>query len=420
MQRVSTDMMNDDMQYWLRRSERGMASMENKMARQSKAESLRDDPLAAARAVRLDSVVGRLQRFESNASYVDDAYRVSEGYARQALEVTQRLREIAVQGANGVYTKQDQKAMAAEVDQLMAELVELGNAKGADGSYLFSGDKSRTAPFRAIMGGAPGAEGEVLTGVQYLGAVGGPSAEVTEGSYIETSQPGSEVFWAEKQQAVSTFDARDWRAVADQTIVVDGKSISIKAGDNVHALAAKINDSGAAVKATIDPRRFSLALETTSAHQLRLEDGAGGPGGNGGNALKELGLLAPTGSPPDNWAPTARVTGGSLFDVAIRLRDALNRGDGLEAGGAALAGIDAGVDSLGRRVAELGARSERLQAVKARLNVEIPDTTKLLAGETDLDMTQAITDYKMLEYAHSASLGMAGRLLPKTLLDFLR
>jgi flagellar hook-associated protein 3 FlgL len=419
MRRVSTDTMNDDMQYWLRRRERDMANMENKMARQAKIENPRDDPLAAARAVRFDSVVGRLSRFEKNASYADDQYRVSEGYARQALELTQRLREIAVQGANGVYSKQDQKYMAAEVDQLLGELVELGNARGPDGTFLFSGDKSRTAPFRSVSGNAPGSDGEVITTVQYLGTNGGPATEVAEGSYVPLAQPGSDVFWAERQQAISTFDARDWRAVADQSIFVDGKQITIKAGDTVHAVAAKINDSGAAIKAAIDPRSFSLSLETTTAHQLRLEDGPAS-GGAAGTALKELGLLAPTGLPPDNWAPSARVTGGSLFDVAIRLRDSLNKGDVLETGGAALAGLDAGLDNLNRRVVELGARSERLQAVKSRLNVEIPDTTKLLANETDLDITTAATDYRMLEYAHRASLGIAGRLFPQTLLDFLK
>ena len=116
---------------------------------------------------------------------------------------------------------------------------------------------------------------------------------------MPVSQSGSDVFWAEKQQVVSSFDARDWRAVADATIVVDGKAVGIKAGDNVYAVAAKINDSGAAVKASIDPRSFSLSLETATAHQLRLEDGvASAPGGGPGAVLKELGLLAPSGSPP--------------------------------------------------------------------------------------------------------------------------
>jgi flagellar hook-associated protein 3 FlgL len=104
----------------------------------------------------------------------------------------------------------------------------------------------------------------------------------------------------------------------------------------------------------------------------------------------------------------------------MRLRDSLNRGDAIETGGLALAGIDAGINNLNRRITELGARSERLATVSARLDREIPDTTALLSRERDLDVTQAITDFKMLEYAHKASLGFAGKLFPQTLLDFLR
>jgi flagellar hook-associated protein 3 FlgL len=421
MQRVSSDLMNDDMQFWARRRERDMASAETKMARQSKIENLRDDPLGAARAVRYDSVSVRLERFEKNAAWADDQYRVSEDYLRQTMDLTQRLREIAVQGANGTFSKEDQKYMAQEVDQLLGEMVNMANARGPDGTFVFSGDKTRTQPFREVTGAAPGAAGSVLVGVQYLGAQGGPSAEISEGDYMPLGQSGADAFWAERQQAVSSYDARDWRAAGDATIVVDGKSVGIKAGDNVYAVAAKINDSGAAVKATIDPRSFSLSLETTTAHQMRLEDGAAAaPGAVGGGVLKELGLLAPTGSAPDNWAPSARVSGGSLFDAAIRLRDSLNRGDVLETGGASLAGLDAGMDNLNRRVAEIGARSQRLQAVEARLNREIPDMAKLRSEETDLDLTKAITDYKMLEYAHKAALGFSGRLFSQTLLDFLR
>jgi len=83
-------------------------------------------------------------------------------------------------------------------------------------------------------------------------------------------------------------------------------------------------------------------------------------------------------------------------------------------------GIDAGIDNLNRRITELGSRSERFDILQKRFDKVVPDTTTLLAKEKDLDMTQAITDYRMLEYAHKASLGFAGRLFPQTLLDFLR
>jgi flagellar hook-associated protein 3 FlgL len=420
MQRVSTDLMNDDMQFWMRRRERDMASMETRMARQTRLENLRDDPLAAARTVRYESSGARLQRFEKNALAAQDQYKVAEDYVRQAVDVTQRVREIAVQGANGIYSKEDQKYMAQEVDQLLGELVSLANSRGPDGTYLFSGEKSKTQSFREIEGAAPGASGSVLVGLQYLGASGGPEAEVSEGSYVPLALNGADVFWAERQQAISTFDARDWKAASDSTFLVDGKSVQVKAGDNVYAVAAKINDSGAAVKAGIDPRTFSLSLETTVAHQMRVEDSPAAAGGPGGTTLKDLGLVAATGSAPDNWAPSAKVSGGSLFDAVIRLRDSLNKGDIMETGGGALAGIDGGLENLSRRIAEIGSRSERLQTVADRLNKEIPDTVKLVSDESDLDMTSAITDYRMLEYAHKASLGFAGRLFPQTLLDFLQ
>jgi flagellar hook-associated protein 3 FlgL len=128
MQRVSTDLMNDDMQFWTRRRERDMATAETKMARQTRIENLRDDPLAAARAVRYESVGVRLERYEKNAAWADDQYKVSEDYVRQTIDVTQRLREIAVQGANGTYTKEDQKYMAQEVDQLLGEMLNMANA----------------------------------------------------------------------------------------------------------------------------------------------------------------------------------------------------------------------------------------------------------------------------------------------------
>ena len=103
MQRVSTDMMNNDMQFWLRRTEANLSAQEGRVATQNRLMNLRDDPLGAARAVRYDSALVRLQRYEKNAAYASDNYKISETYARQALDVVQRLREIAVQGANGVY-----------------------------------------------------------------------------------------------------------------------------------------------------------------------------------------------------------------------------------------------------------------------------------------------------------------------------
>jgi len=156
-----------------------------------------------------------------------------------------------------------------------------------------------------------------------------------------------------------------------------------------------------------------LVIEGNQAHRIRLEDGAQS------SVLADLGIL--TGSKiPSDYAPTARVSGGSIFDTVIALRDALYKGDSFEVGGKVLAGLDSAMDNMNRRLAEAGSMMERLDMAALRLNKEIPDVTKLLAAEKDLDFTQAVTDLKMMEYARTAALQMAGRVLPKTLLDFLR
>lgn len=413
MPRVSTDMMNNDMQYWMRRREDAMASQNNRLARQEKLENLRDDPLAAARSVRYESFVSRLERYEENVRYTLDRSKIAEGYMRQANELMQRIRELAVTGATGTFTKSDTAAMAAEVDQLLKEIVNLANARGPDGDFLFAGDKARTEPFRATVGFAPGAGAATVVGVEYLGGLGSPEAEISEGAYLPMNLAGDEVFWAERQRIAGGSDASNYRVLSASSIFIDGHEVALKPGDTVQAIIAKVNDSGASVKASLDPRTNALVLEGTQAHRLRLEDG------QGGEVLAELGILSGSRVPSD-YAPTARVSGGSLFDAVIALRDALNAGDHIEIGGRVLASVDAGMDNMARRLAQAGSVMERLDSARLRLNKEIPDVTALLAAEKGLDFAQAVTDMKMMEYAHQASLRLAGRVLPQTLLDFLR
>ena len=415
MKRVSTDQMNTDMQYWLRRTEDKTARLEGRISRQTRIGELRDDPLAAAHAVKYESFVNRLARFEKNAAFAEDRYRISEGYVRQAVDIVQRVRELAVQGANGVFAKQDMAYMAVEVNELLEELASLGNANGPDGKFLFAGTEAGTEPFRVVRGFVAGAGEEQIVDVLYSGNIAAREAEITQGSYAVLDQPGNEVFWAERQRVFSSLDAGDYRVLEPSSIRVDGRVIELRPGDTVHAIIAKINDSGAPVKASLDPVRDSLVLEGTFPHQIWLEEGAGG------RVFTELGILRdPDAPPPNNASHTALISGGSLFDAVKALRDSLYKGDVLETGGRVLGVLDAGLDNLNHRVAELGARTERLAATRTRLNKEIPDVTALLSAEKDLDMTEAITDLKMMEYVHQASLQTAGRLLPKTLLDFLR
>jgi flagellar hook-associated protein 3 FlgL len=415
MRRVSTDMPNTDVQYYLRRQEQGLSGIQSKIANQTKINELRDDPLAASHAVRYESYLTRLERFEKNALYARDNYNITDGYLKQAVDVMQRIRELSVQGAHGVYAPEDLKYMAQEVNELLKEMVSLSNAVGPDGKQVFAGDKAVTEPFRIVEGTVANGGENMVVRVEYRGAGATRQAEVTDGAYTALDMGGGEVFWAEQMQVFSRFDGTDYRVTQPSTFYIDGQEINAGPGDSLPAIVAKINESAAPVKAYIDPVTRGIALEGTNPHMIRLEDH------QDSHVLQDLGIISNTVDPgTPNWHPSARVTGGSAFDMVIRLRDALYRGDTEFVGSQGIGGMDMALSNMESRLAELGSREERVDLTWKRLNAEIPNVSAALARESGLDFTTAATDLGMLEFAHKAALQTAAKVIPPTLLDFLR
>lgn len=414
MRRISSNLQHTDTQFALRRQESRVSDTNNNISSQRRILNLRDDPLAAGHSVRYQSYLSRLERFERNAKTVSDQFKITEGYMNQSLQIMQRVRELAVAGANGTYTKGDLKNMATEVDELLKELISNGNATGPDGVRLFAGTKSFTEPFETVLGDRDGAGNPVVMQVRYNGTVDGKNIEIDEQSHLSTAQAGNRTFWAEKQSLFSEVDATNYMVKADTAIEVDGVTVPLTAGDNVYAIISKINDSGAGVKAYIDPVTNGLNLETTDARQLWIRDG------EGGDVLASLGMVKAGQRPPYNIANSVRMSGGSLFDSVIALRDAMLSGDQDAIGGKVLGSVDGGIDNLATRLASIGSQYERTQATMARIVNQSVNVTAAESREADIDFTKAITDLKMFEYTQQATLSTAGKLYSNTLLNYVK
>jgi flagellar hook-associated protein 3 FlgL len=414
MRRISSNLQHTDTQFALRRQESRVSDTNNSISSQRRILNLRDDPLAAGHSVRYQSYLARLDRFERNAKTVSDQFKITEGYMNQSLQIMQRVRELAVAGANGTYTKGDLKNMATEVDELLKELISNGNATGPDGVRLFAGTKSFTEPFETVLGDRDGAGNPVVMQVRYNGTVDGKNIEIDEQSHLATAQAGNRTFWAEKQSLFSEIDATNYMVKADTAIEVDGVTVPLTAGDNVYAIISKINDSGAGVKAYIDPVTNGLNLETTDSRQLWIRDG------EGGDVLASLGMVKAGQRPPYNIANSVRMSGGSLFDSVIALRDAMLSGDQDAIGGKVLGSVDGGIDNLATRLASIGSQYERTQATMARIAYQTVNVTAAESREADIDFTKAITDLKMFEYTQQATLSTAGKLYSNTLLNYVK
>ncbi len=100
-------------------------------------------------------------------------------------------------------------------------------------------------------------------------------------------------------------------------------------------------------------------LVSTEPHQIWLEDKGEG------SVLKELGILSSFSTrPPHNISTDARISGGSAFDMVMKLRDTLYTGNTLDIGSGAMKGIQQSLNHLISKTAKLGAADERLELVK--------------------------------------------------------
>ena len=414
MRRVSSATANNDIQYNLRLQESRVNNLNNQLGSQNRLQQLRDDPLAAGHLVRYQSYATRVEQFEKNAKIISDDFTVAEGYVNQSVQIMQRVRELAVNGANGYYEKEDLRNMAVEVDELLKELIQNSNAIGPDGTRIFAGTRTSNIPFEAETGYVKGSSEPLITSVKYQGSIGTKEIEVDEQARISIDKSGNSIFWAEKQQLISSADATSYSVQQESKIAINGQEIKLEPGDNVYSIISKINDSGTSVKASLDPITKGLNLETTDSRQLWLEDISG-------TTLTDLAIIKDSSQrPPYNISDFVTVSGGSLFDSVIALRDSMLSGDIESIGGRVLGSIDNGIDNLLTRQAEIGSNYERAQQSIAKAQTNQLGVTNMIAREGDLDFTKAITDMKMLENVKQATLSTAGRLYESSLLNYMR
>ena len=422
MIRTTNLMKNNTLIHNIMRHQQDMDQAENQLATGQKIRKPSDNPGVATNQMYYRTRVGELDQFEENITTATDRLNHTDGELARVGDIMHRIRDLTVQASNGIYQGDDgfelRVSIAKEIDQHLRSLIEIANGKDATGRPLFGGHVTQQDPFEITSGTIPGIPGldsrDQILSVAYRGDDGKRLAEVERNQYVDVNFAGNQVFWGTNMTLTSGVDSSGYRALNDQKIRIDGKVLNISAGDTTDDIIDKINDSGLELQASRIGQDF-LSLRTTSPHQIMLEDL------EGGTVLKDLGLVT-SGSeqPPGNYAETARVSGMSLFDTVIKLRNDLMAKDQLEIGGRDLGMLDESMNNLLRYRSEVGARQNRLEDHMKRVSWDKTYMTELLAKSEGVDIPETIMNLKWLETVHNYSLNVGSRVIRPTLLDFLR
>lgn len=415
MRRISTNMNNDSMQYYLKRRDFKTADLQSKMASGRKLNNLSDDPLAAAHLTRIKSGITRMEKYQKNASMLEGRYNQAEGQLSHAFDLLHRLKELAVQASNGTLDGDQRSAIASEVNEVLNELVNISNATGENDIPLFAGSDTSGSPFIASQSKMPGFNQEVITNIDYFGSIQKNQVEIDNNSTIDANFVGNDLFWAEKQHIFGANNAAEYIVEADGVINIDGVEIPLSAGDNIQSVIYKINAAPAPVEATLDPVTNSLVITGSSPHQIWMDEA------EGTTILKDIGILSKVNTrPPSNLNRDALVGGGSIFQVAIDFRDTLITNNYSMIATRTLGSLDTALDSMLKSVTDLGAKTNRLQVTASRMEKATLDFTEFESQIGDIDMTKASLDLAIYNHTQKAAYQVAGKILQPTLLDYLR
>ena len=106
-----------------------------------------DDPVASAQIQKFNKEIARTEQFSDNIDVSQRRLELEENTINQVNNLSIRLRELTIQGKNGVLNDSDRRAIASEVGEIVKSLDGLMNTKDVQGEYLFSGNKGFTKPY---------------------------------------------------------------------------------------------------------------------------------------------------------------------------------------------------------------------------------------------------------------------------------
>jgi flagellin len=102
-----------------------------------------DDASGLAVSEKMRSQIRGLSQASANASNGISFIQVSEGYLQESQDIIQRLRELAVQAANGIYSEEDRMQIQVEVSQLVDEVDRIASHAQFNGMNMLTGRFAR-------------------------------------------------------------------------------------------------------------------------------------------------------------------------------------------------------------------------------------------------------------------------------------
>ena len=354
-----------------------------------------DDAAGLAIAERLTGRINGLNQAIRNASDGVSVVQIAEGAQDEVTTIIQRLRDLAVQGANSSLSATERGFLETEADKLLESLTQAAGMAEFSGNELLLNDT-----------GANNTDGDdiAFSGVFQVGPNEGDTVT------IETIRCHPDSLFDSGKNEVVSFVVSDTNAaaMAGTTISVNlaGTAQNVAIGADADTVTEIVDALNAVDAAPVNTVTWAFTGNTITA----TYDGAAGAVANTGNTITLANATVVDGTVTTQGS-AANATADAILDFSTQAgcQDAITT-------------IQNAYDKVAKNRAQLGAVQAQMESTIRNLANVVENTTAARSRIQDADFaaeTAALTRAQMLQQAATSILAQANAQ-PQSVLELIR
>ncbi|WP_434153628.1 flagellin [Pseudomonas sp. JZ134] len=387
---VNSNIASLSVQKNLNRASDSLSSSMQRLSSGLKINSAKDDAAGLQISNRLTSQITGMNVAVKNANDGISIAQTAEGALGESTNILQRMRELALQSANGSNSADDRAALNQEFQQMSKELTRMAETTTFGGGMKLLDGSASTLTFQV----GSNANETISFGL------GDMKAGALKGSYTAASVTG----------AAATGEGLTGLTKA-ANIKVNDTEIALAVGDDAAAVLKKINAESTITGVTATYDADTKQLSFSSAGDIKIEASGTVPaGGDNDAAITALGLTGIDASTTAKGKALTTDTNVGAIDVTSAANSQ-----------AAVQVIDDALKLIDVQRAELGAVQNRFDSTISNLQNIAENATSARSRIQDADFaaeTSEMTKQQTLQQASTSVLAQANQL-PNAVLKLL-
>ena len=406
--RISTNQIYDQNMRSIMQNQGDLAKTQEQLATGKKLLTPSDDPVGAAKVLRLTEEIDELTQFQRNNDLVTGSLEQQEAVLTNITNSVNRARTLVIQAGSGALDSPDRKAIGAELEQIKLEIFDLMNTQDAEGNYLYAGFQSGNQAFEYN----PTATGKAIT---FTGDAGVSFVQLSNSAKIQSTSNGYEVFENVLSRYKFSTDPASTAVVSEASVKQQGTFDTffdknydpVNTGNNDYRI--NFLASGQAELVNQGTGVIVESVAYTSGQPFTIKG-------------MEFEATAVPGDSIDLSldAPEKKSMAQTLHEIQVVLNDSsIDSFELQESISDALVGLDNGLEKLSLEHASIGSRLNIAESIyESNLDMEIAAKASRSSIQ-DTDYAEASTEFAKQETALSAALATFPQVTELSLFNFI-